>query len=248
MKTGVKKGRVPLPKTAMILAAGFGTRMQPLTHDRPKAMVELLGKPLIGHMLDWLDPLGLDRIVINLHFQPAALKNYLSRHPLRKKISFSDETRRILDTGGGVKKALEHLGTKPFFVANCDSFFDPSRPNPFITLTEIYRGKGALLLLALTEKAHGYKGRGDFECKKGTLLQRPAGKTTAPFVFTGLQILDPALFEGIREDVFSLNRVYDRTIRDGLLEGAVTPTPWYHIGTPETLTEVETLFRARGKK
>ncbi len=215
----------------MILAAGLGERMRPLTNDIPKAMVQVGGKPLIGHTLDFLKALNPKKILINLHYKPDPLIAYLSNHPLKNRIIFSDESEKILDTGGGVKRALPHLGNQPFLVANCDAFFAPNAPNPYLALMKAYQG-GVLLLVEDKSRASGYQKAGDFLMDSQNLLSRRGDRPQAPFVFTGLQILDPEFFKGIKGDVFSLNKIYDLAIKAKELKGLPSPSPWFHIGTP----------------
>ena len=226
------------PKTAMILAAGLGKRMGPLTRDKPKALVEIAGKPLIAHLLDALAATSVEKIVINVHYKPGILREWISAHPLNERIIISDEAKEILDTGGGIKKALAHLGHGPFFAANCDSFFPDAISNaghnPFLTLAlSWYAAKmPALLPLKETGKAIGYDRAGDFFLRDNRTLERPHPGERAPFAYVGLQILKPSLFAGKDGKAFSLNRVYDRAIFDNNLFGVPYPGRWFHIGTP----------------
>lgn len=236
------------PKRAMILAAGLGVRMRPLTDAIPKAMIEVAGKPLIGYALDFLGALDVERIVVNVHYRPGPLLDYLKSHPLSKRIIISDERDKILDTGGGVKKALPYFAGEPFFVGNCDSFFNPRGENPYLTLGKAYWGKGGVLLLEETGKAVGYEGPGDFFLQKNATLKRRGKNTKAPYVFTGLQILTPSLFAGIKGEVFSLNKVYDRAIAEKVLFGEPARTLWFHIGTPAALMAAEDALKSQGGK
>ncbi|MEE8295173.1 MAG: nucleotidyltransferase family protein [Sphingomonadales bacterium] len=225
------------PFNVMILAAGLGQRMRPLTDEIPKPMVKVSGKPLIGHTLDFLAALNPEKIVVNLHYKPGPLKDYLFRHPLADRIIFSDETKTLLDTGGGVKKALKHFEDRPFIVTNSDAFFEPSSPNPYVALTKTYQGEGALLLVEETQRANGFEGPGDFFMSPDGLLSRRGERPEAPYVFTGLQILDPILFEGVDDQVFSLNTIYDKALQRGDLKGQISSCPWFHIGTPGAIGE-----------
>lgn len=229
------------PKTAMILAAGLGLRMRPLTEDRPKAMIKVLGQPLIGYLLDFLAAIDIKTIVVNLHYRPEPLIAYLVAHPLSEKIKFSDERETILQTGGGVRAALSHFAEAPFFVANCDAYFPASGQNPFLTLSRAWRTKdmSALLLLKKTENALGYDGVGDFFQDRDGRLQRRGDKAQAPFAFTGIQILTPSLFEGIGDEVFSLNKIYDRALALETLFGVAYEEPWLHMGTPDMVPAAE---------
>ena len=233
--------RKRMPTRAMILAAGLGLRMRPLTDKIPKAMIKVLGKPLIGHLLDHLGAIGVKTIVVNVHYQPDPLIAYLEAHPLAKKIIISDERETILETGGGVKAALSHFAGDPFFVANCDAFFPAMGKNPFQTLAEAWdkAPMQALLLLKDQNGAFGYGGAGDFFMGSGGALERRGKEPWAPFVFTGLQVLCPALFDAVEEEIFSLNEIYDRALKEGGLLGIPQIGPWFHIGTPGTLAEVE---------
>lgn len=234
------------PINVMILAAGLGQRMRPLTDEFPKAMVEIHGQPLIGHTLDFLAALEPEKIVINLHYKPGPLKQFLAIHPLKNRIVFSDEKNQLLGTGGGVKKALPHFKGKPFMVTNCDALFDPRSLNPYVALTKTYRSEGALLLVEEKARATGYQGAGDFFMGNNGRLKRRGQSPEAPLVFTGLQILDPKLFEGVDDRVFSLNKIYDKALQCGDLRGEKSRSPWFHIGTPAAITEAEkTLTRKR---
>lgn len=226
------------PKTAMILAAGLGLRMRPLTDAIPKAMIEIRGKPLIGYLLEQLENAGVETVVVNVHYKADPLVEYLDK---RKDLGIviSNETGRILETGGGVKKALDSFGGNPFFTANCDSFFHSKDPNPFTILTEAWQSSNeALLLVKDRVSAVGYDGRGDFFLNQG-VPERRGDHKEAPFVFTGVQILHPSLFEGIEDEVFSLNKIYDTALIRGTLAATPYPAPWYHVGTPAALKIAE---------
>ena len=229
------------PKTAMILAAGLGLRMRPLTDDRPKAMINVLGQPLIGQLLDFLAAIDIKTIVVNFHYRPEPLIAYLVAHPLSEKIKFSDERKNILQTGGGVRAALSHFAGAPFFVVNCDAYFPTPAENPFLALSRVWRAAdmSALLLLKETENALGYNGPGDFFQDPEGRLQRRGDKARAPFVFTGVQILAPSLFEGLGDEVFSLNKIYHRALALEALFGVAYEGPWLHMGTPDMVATAE---------
>ena len=233
------------PGTAMILAAGLGLRSRPLTNDRPKAMITVAGKPLIGHLLDRLADAGVAKIVVNLHYKPEPLVAYLSSHRLAGKIIFSDEREKILETGGGVKAALGHFSDEPFFVANCDAFFPDPDENPFSALARVWDevSMAALLLVKETGKAIGYDGPGDFFLEDDSRLRRSGGDKDAPYVFTGVQILTPVLFEDLGDAVFSLNKIYDRALSQEALFGTPYERAWLHMGTPEMVEQAEGFHR-----
>ena len=233
------------PGTAMILAAGLGLRSRPLTNDRPKAMITVAGKPLIGHLLDRLADAGVEKIVVNLHYKPEPLVNYLKGHRLAGKIIFSDEREKILETGGGVKAALGHFSDEPFFVANCDAFFPDPDENPFSALARVWDevSMSALLLVKATGKAIGCDGPGDFFLEDDSRLRRSGGDKDAPYVFTGVQILTPVLFEDLGDAVFSLNKIYDRALSQEALFGTPYERAWLHMGTPEMVEQAEGFHR-----
>ena len=229
------------PRAAMVLAAGLGLRMRPFTDDRPKAMMNISGKPLIGHLLDRLDAAGVKKIVVNLHYKPEPLVDYLKGHPLAGKIIFSDEREKILETGGGVKAALSLFSREPFFVVNCDAFFPDFGENPFLTLRQAWGNKemAALLLLKAKEQAIGYDGPGDFFRQSGGRLRRREKAKQAPYAFTGVQILTHKLFEDLSDAVFSLNKIYDRALSQDALFGVPFGRAWLHMGTPDMVEKAE---------
>jgi N-acetyl-alpha-D-muramate 1-phosphate uridylyltransferase len=235
------------PATAMVLAAGLGLRMRPLTLDQPKALISLAGKPLIDHVLEALARAGVKRAVVNVHHQAEPLVLHLDRKSAPAEILISDEQKQLLETGGGVAKALPELGAKPFFAANCDSFFPDALNNPFSFLARAWDGKkmDALLLVAARERAHSFKGPGDFFREPDGRLARRGDQAHAPFVFTGVQILKPELFEADDPAVFSLNRTYDRALARGTLFGTIYPGPWFHIGAPADLAPAEVFVAKR---
>lgn len=228
------------PRSAIILAAGLGVRMRPLTLDQPKALVSLAGRPLIDYALDHLAAAGVATVTVNVHHQGEQLIRYLGRQDRPFEIRVSDEQKALLETGGGIRKALALLGPGPFFAANCDAWFPDPLDNPFRVLAAAWRGGiKALLLVVPRERAAGYRGAGDFFLAQDGRLTRRGGKGTAPYVFAGAQILDPALFAEEREEAFSLNRVFDRALAKKALFGVVYPGAWFHIGTPEDIAPAE---------
>ena len=236
---------IETPKTAMILAAGLGQRMRPLTDDKPKALVEVAGKPLIGHLLDALQKAGVEKIVINVHYLPGILRKWIHEHPLNGRIIISDESDEILDTGGGIKSALPHLGPGSFYAANCDSFFPDAGDNPFLVLNNAWKPDvmDGLLLLKETAQAFGYDHNGDFFLGENETLSRPEKDEAAPFAYVGLQILTPKLFAEEPEGVFSLNKVYDQALASNKLCGVAYPGRWFHIGTQAALAKAEAILK-----
>ncbi len=235
-----------IPNKAMVLAAGLGTRLKPVTDTLPKPLVNLDGKPLIDHAIDRLEAVGVTEIVVNTHHLADQMEAHLGNRPSPSiQISREDE---LLDTGGGIAKALPLLGTKPFFAINSDAFW-LNGPYDALDRLAVTWDDGAMdgfLLLHSTVDAYGYTGFGDF-CAPGgdgVLTRRPEGEIS-PWLFTGIQILHPRLFEGAPKGAFSLNRLYDRAIEKGRLYGATHDGEWFHVGTPEGLQEAETYMHLR---
>lgn len=233
------------PDRAMILAAGLGTRMRPLTNDRPKPLVDLLGRPLIDHVLEKLDGAGIRRLVVNLHYCADMLKTYLQNRN-GFEIYFSDERDALLDTGGGVKRALPHLGAAPFFILNTDSTWTASQISPLRQLMQFWRDEDmdCLLLLACRDGAIGYGGAGDFHLQNDGRLLRRGSSVKADFAYTGVCLIHPRLFDGCPEGAFSLNLLWDRALANRRLFGAVLDGQWMHIGDPAALQAAELWLRA----
>lgn len=230
-----------VPKTAMVLAAGLGLRMRPLTLDLPKAMVEVKGRALIDRALDRLVAAGVRRAVVNLHHKGNTLKRHLAaRHDI--EIAFSDETEALLETGGGVAKALPLLGPAPFFVVNSDVIWFDAQGDSLQALAAGWddAAMDALLLVHPTVTAIGYNGRGDFEMASDGRLTRREERHVAPFLFTGVQMLHPRLFDGAPAGAFSLNRLYDKAAESGRLFGLRHQGIWMDVGTPAGLKAAET--------
>lgn len=233
------------PEKAMVLAAGLGTRMKPLTDTLPKPLVEVTGRALIDHALDRLEEAGVSNVVVNTHHLAGRLENHLNERGA-PHIEFSREV-ELLETGGGIAKALPRLGKNPFYAVNSDAFW---LNGPFDALRRMAGSwdDGAmdgLLLLHSTVDAYGYSGLGDFCIDgDGLLSQRPEGEVS-PWLFTGIQILHPRLFKGAPKDHFSLNILYDRAIEEERLFGLIHDGEWFHVGTPEGLQEAETYLNLR---
>jgi MurNAc alpha-1-phosphate uridylyltransferase len=230
----------PLPDHAMVLAAGLGARMRPLTDTRPKPLVPVAGKPLLDHVLDKLAQAGVTTAVVNVHYLADQIERHLAarRAP---KIVFSDEREKLLDTGGGVVRALPQLGRAPFFHVNSDTLWiDSVTPN----LTRLARAfdparMDALLLLASTAASIGYHGKGDFAMEADGTLRRRAENEVLPFVYAGVALLSPALFADAPSGAFSLNVLFDRAAATGRLAGLRLEGLWMHVGTPEAIAEAE---------
>ncbi|HWJ72654.1 MAG TPA: nucleotidyltransferase family protein [Kaistia sp.] len=228
------------PRRGMVLAAGIGKRMRPVTATVPKPLIEIAGRPMIDRALDRLARAGVEEVVVNVHYLADLLETHVRKRK-NPKITVSDERGALLETGGGITKALPLLGPDPFFVMNSDSFWiEGPRPN----LDWLISGwddsaMDALLMLAPTVASIGYTGPGDFLMdKEGRLTRRPE-RTIAPFVYSGAAILSPRLFENAPEGAFSLNVLFDRAIASGRLFGVRMDGIWLHVGTPESIREAE---------
>ncbi|HEY5965849.1 MAG TPA: nucleotidyltransferase family protein [Xanthobacteraceae bacterium] len=233
------------PRTAMVLAAGFGERMRPLTEKMPKPMVPVAGKPLLDHVLDRLAAAGVARAVVNVHY----LADQIEKHVASRKapqIVISDERTKLLNTGGGVVKALPTIGAEPFFHINSDTIWiDGVRPNLERLVDQFDPdGMDALLLLAPSAHSIGYAGRGDYlMAADGRLTKRPESEI-APFVYAGAALLRPELFKGAPEGAFSLTALFDRAAAAGRLHGLRLEGVWMHVGTPDAIGQAEAAIRA----
>ncbi|MFL5042093.1 MAG: nucleotidyltransferase family protein [Xanthobacteraceae bacterium] len=232
-----------MPSRAMVLAAGFGVRMKPLTDRLPKPLIEVGGKALIDHVLDRLAEVGVELIVVNVHYLADALERHLAG---RRGITISDERDQILESGGGVVKALPLLGKAPFFLVNSDTIWiEGVKPN-LARLAEGFdpAGMDALLLLAPAATSVGYSGRGDYTMAPDGRLQRRGERHVVPFVYAGAAIFSPALFVDAPAGPFSLTRLFDRAEKAGRLHGLRLEGVWMHVGTPEAIAEAEAALRA----
>lgn len=227
-----------MPRHAMVLAAGRGERMKPLTDRMPKPLVKVGGKALIDHVLDRLDAVGVERVVVNVHHLADALERHLDG---RRSIVISDERDQLLETGGGIVKALPLLGQAPFFLINSDTIWlDGVKPN-LARLAEAFDpGRmDALLLLAPAATSVGYAGRGDYAMTPEGQLERRGERAVVPFVYAGTAILSPALFADAPSWPFSLTRLFNRAEEAGRLHGLRLEGVWMHVGTPAGITEAE---------
>lgn len=227
-------------ESAMILAAGLGTRMRPANSTRPKPLVEVAGRTLIDRVLDRCIAAGITRAVVNVHYMADQLKAHLARRD-DIAIEISDETDQLLDTGGGIAKALPLLGPKPFLSHNSDSLWVEGMGNALDRLARQFDPDrmDALLLMASAVTALGYSGRGDFTMDEEGRLSRREEARVAPFVWTGVQIVHPRLFEGCPSGPFSLNVLLNRAIEAERLYGIRHDGIWMHVGSPDGLADAE---------
>jgi N-acetyl-alpha-D-muramate 1-phosphate uridylyltransferase len=227
-------------KTAMVLAAGYGTRMRPLTDRIPKPLVTLGGRTLLDHVLDRLKAAGIGRAVVNVHHFADQIEAHVAGRT-EPAITVSDERGAILETGGGVLNALPWLGSSPFMVHNSDSVWTESGRSNLRAMMDAWNSRrmDGLLLLAKREASIGFDGLGDYYMDASGRLTRRSGEAEAPYVFAGVSILKPQLFDGVTERAFSLVRMFDRAAARNALFGVALEGTWMHVGTPEALIEAE---------
>ncbi len=238
--------RTQRPTHAMVLAAGFGQRMRPLTDSVPKPLIQLGGRALIDHVLDRLGDAGIREAVVNVHYMAGLVEAHLRnrRHP---RIAISDERDELLDTGGGVHKALPLLGDGPFFVHNSDSVWIERSGNTVARMMDAWNpaAMDALLLLAPVASSLGYDGRGDFHMSEAGALSWRKGEERAPYVFAGVSINHPRLFEGAPTGAFSLVKLWNKALDAGRLAGIRLDGVWMHVGTPQALSDAERRLNGR---
>ena len=236
----------PRPRGAVVLAAGLGTRMQPLTDGRPKALVEVMGRPLIDYAFERLQAADIGPVVVNVHHFADQIEAHLASRD-QPKVIFSDERAELLGTGGGIAKALSRLGRAPFYLLNSDSLWLEKTSN-LLRLREAFDPARMDALLLLTTPAYtvGYDGNGDyFMDVQGKLRRQLASGEKAPFIYAGAAILSPALFEGAPQGAFALTPLFDRAQEQGKLFGLALEGLFLHVGTPAAVAAAEDAIRAR---
>jgi N-acetyl-alpha-D-muramate 1-phosphate uridylyltransferase len=228
-------------ESAMVLAGGLGTRMAPANGTLPKPLVPLAGKALIDHVLDRHAEAGTKRAVVNLHHKADLIEKHVKGRKT-PAITFSDEREALLDTGGGVKKALPVLGPGAFLIHNADSVWIEGIGSNLSRLMEAWDDArmDCLMMLALSTAGLGYQGRGDFALdSNGRIRRRRVEQEIVPFAFTGVSIAHPRLFKNSPEGAFSLNVVWSQAIAAGRAFGMRMEGLWMHVGTPEALAQAE---------
>ena len=233
----------------MVLAAGLGLRMRPLTATRPKPLISVAGQTLLDRALDHLADAGTEEAVVNLHYLGEMIETHLGNRSAPRTI-LSWETDQLLETGGGVTKALPHLGDDPFYVVNADITWADGGTPALRRLAASWRedAMDALLLLHPVATATGYDGVGDYtlEGDGAATLRRRRDDPAAPYVFTGVQLLHPRLFASAPAGPFSLTRLYDEAETAGRLFGIIHDGDWHHIGTPAGLKVAEQHLTKKG--
>jgi len=230
--------------TAMIMAAGQGTRMRPLTNDIPKALVKVNGKAMVDHAIDRVKAAGISRIVINIHAHADKMRAHLEARN-DASIIISDETDALLETGGGIKKALPLLGDKPILTHNCDSIWIEGMGATLPRLIDAFdpAEMDAMLVLAVTASIVGDVGRGDFTMEADGRIEWREPRSVAPFMYTGVQIIKPQLFADIDEQAFSTTKVWRTLTEQGRAYGLRHDGIWMHVGTPQALDDTEAFLR-----
>jgi MurNAc alpha-1-phosphate uridylyltransferase len=234
-----------VPETAMVLAAGLGTRMRPLTDDRPKALVTVCGRSLIDHVLDRLVEAGVKRAVVNVH----AFADLLEAHVKRRRdleIIISDECARLMETGGGVRQARSLLGDAPIVVCNIDSVWEEPDGSAIARLARGFDASrmGSRLMLAGMDRCLGFDGAGDFIMDSEGELAFRDQLSHAPWAYMGVQIIDPRIVDQEPNEPFSFTRIWRRLQEEGRLHGAPLGGYWMHVGDPGARAEAETRLAA----
>ena len=234
-----------VPETAMVMAAGLGKRMRPLTATRPKPLVEVAGKAMLDHVFDRLRAAGVKRAVVNVHYLADALEAHLANRVEGIEIAVSDERAMLLETGGGLLKARDLIGDAPFLVVNSDNYWVDGPSDAIRLLAQRWDDEtmDALLLLVPLARANNHRGQGDFHLDAhGRITARRRSGRLAPFVYTGLQILSPRLLRDGPEGPFSTMLFWERAIAAGRAFGVVHQGLWFDVGTPEAIGRTEAML------
>ncbi|MEM8918811.1 MAG: nucleotidyltransferase family protein [Pseudomonadota bacterium] len=228
-------------QTAMIMAAGLGKRMRPLTATRPKPLVKVAGKAMIDHCLDKLWEAGIAKVVVNAHYLPDALEAHLRSVNFPFEIRISDERTQLMETGGGLVQAESLIEEDRFYCINSDNLWSDGPTNSLQRLAARWDDEemDALLLLVPQTSAHNYKGAGDFRLDEHGRVTRRLPNRQAPFIYTGIQLLSKRLLRDAPEGPFSTNILWNRAIEEGRLFGLVHEGDWFEVGTPEAIAPTE---------
>ncbi|MBJ7378094.1 nucleotidyltransferase family protein [Sphingobium sp.] len=230
--------------TAMLMAAGLGKRMRPLTATRPKPLVKVAGKPLMDHALDRLEAGGIKKVVVNVHYLADTVEAHLKARKCGLDFAISDERAKLLETGGGLIRAKPLLGDKPFICANSDNLWIDGPQETLAMMQRIWNPErmDALLLLVPLARANCHTGPGDFHMDANGRLSRRKTAYVAPFVFTGVQMLSPSMLVNPPGDMFSTNIFWNRAIEAGRLYGVSHQGLWFDVGTPQAIPVVESML------
>lgn len=225
--------------TAMVMAAGFGKRMRPLTASTPKPLIRVAGKPLVDHALDWLADVGIAQAVVNVHYLADALEAHV-KDRVKPRIIVSDERAELLETGGGMAKA-QHLLPDPFFCLNSDNIFLEGPRSAFHDLSAQWdeRRMDALLLVVSHDQASNFTGEGDFTLDGNGRIRRRKPGRIAPFIYSGIQLVSKRLLRDAPPGKFSTNVLWDRAIEEDRLFGVKFTGRWFEVGTPQAIRPTE---------
>jgi MurNAc alpha-1-phosphate uridylyltransferase len=230
-----------VPDTAMVMAAGKGTRMMPLTADRPKPLVKVAGTTLLDHVLDQLRSAGVGKIVVNVHYLPDQIEAHLAAHATDFAVTISDERELLRDTGGGLIQALPKIGADPFYCVNADNWWVDEGGNALIDMAEAWDAErmDVLMLVVPFDRAGNTQGLGDFDMDPDGRLSRGGPRRQRPYVWTGIQMMSKAVVCDPPQDVFSTNIFWDRAIAKGRCYGLVHDGQWYDVGYPAAIGMTE---------
>jgi N-acetyl-alpha-D-muramate 1-phosphate uridylyltransferase len=236
--------------TAMIMAAGKGTRMMPLTADRPKPLVEVAGTALLDHVLDHLRAAGVGRIVINAHYRASQVEEHMAAHAADFQVAISDERDLLLDTGGGLVRALPLISDDPFICVNADNWWTDDGVNAFNRLMSAWDDEAmdVLMLLIPYAEANNTQGQGDFDLDADGRLSRRKPDQQAAYVWTGIQMLSKRLIVDPPSDVFSTNIFWDRAIAGGRCFGLVHQGLWFDVGYPDAIAATEAKLMSHAQR
>jgi N-acetyl-alpha-D-muramate 1-phosphate uridylyltransferase len=229
------------PHTAMIMAAGKGTRMMPLTARKPKPLIEVAGTTLLDHVLDLLREAGIGRIVVNVHYLADQIEVHLKKHAQDFAVTISDERKLLRDTGGGLVQALPLIAGDPFFCVNADNWFADTEEHALVRMAEAWDAEkmDVLMLVVPFGRAGNTQGQGDFDLDAAGRLSRDGPKRARPYVWTGIQLLAKHVVCDPPSDVFSTNVFWDRAITNGRCYGVVHTGDWFDVGYPEAIAMTE---------
>jgi MurNAc alpha-1-phosphate uridylyltransferase len=229
----------------MIMAAGLGKRMRPLTATRPKPLIEVAGRSLLDHVLDHLRTAGVRKVVVNVHYLADSVEAHLASGAHDLEVVISDERDQLLETGGGLIKAEPLIDADPFLAINSDNFWVDGPADTLKLLASHWDDErmDALLLLVPLARAENHRGMGDFHMDRSGRLRRRDRSRVAPFVFTGIQMLSKRLLRDAPEGPFSTNILWNRAIEEGRCFGAVHQGLWFDVGTPKSIGMTETALQ-----
>ena len=232
---------IGVPSTAMIMAAGKGTRMRPLTDTKPKPLIEVAGTTLLDHVLDLLREAGVGRIVVNVHYLADQVEAHLAEHARDFEVVVSDERALLRDTGGGLVQALPLIGADPFFCINADNWFADTDEHALVRMAAAWDAAkmDVLMLVVPTARAGNTQGTGDFDLDGAGRLSREGPKRPRPFVWTGIQMLAKAIVADPPAEVFSTNVFWDRAIAAGRCFGLIHDGAWFDVGYPQAIALTE---------